>query len=637
MSRCVAVPIFAFLSLSVLAGEYKGPSELKAVKDGSKLFVMNMDADEVLVFSTGENKIVQTIKTAKQPNGIALSSDEKTLFVTCGGYRSTIQAIDVADGTVVKEVPGGHSPYGPSVSPDGRKLYVCNRFNGDVWEFELPGMTLARKFPVVREPRKSLVTPDGKTLFVTNFLPNDPNNYPDDPDADIDVACEVSAIDLASGEKKSIRLTNGSHSLHGLAISPDGKYLYVTQILARYQMPTSQLERGWVNTNGLSIIDVEKKEWLNTVLLDDIDRGAANPWGVAVAKDGGKIFVAIAGTHEICVIETKPMLAKLAALAAGTPTESYSGASKTAADVPNDLAFLVGMKKRIKLTGLGPRESAVAGDSLYVGLYYSDVLDRIEFPETGNPKVSEIALGPKPVPDGVSQDGVNQDGAGRDGMSRDDARMGDFHWNDATTCFQGWLSCASCHPEGRMDALNWDLLNDDIGNPKNAKSLLLGRKVPPAMWHGVRVDVDYGIRTGYRYILFTEPNEGTCKQIEVYLDTLTPLESPYLVDGKLSEKALRGKEVFEGEKLGCSKCHPADNYFTDQKLHDVNSRTYYDRKPTFDTPSLIECWRTAPYMHDGRHPDMKDVFLKSRHGDVYWKTDPTEEEIDDLVEYVLSL
>ena len=33
-------------------------------------------------------------------------------------------------------------------------------------------------------------------------------------------------------------------------------------------------------------------------------------------------------------------------------------------------------------------------------------------------------------------------------------RRGEMLWNDGTMCFQHWQSCASCHPEGRMDALN---------------------------------------------------------------------------------------------------------------------------------------------------------------------------------------
>ncbi len=52
-------------------------------------------------------------------------------------------------------------------------------------------------------------------------------------------------------------------------MSPDGKHVYVAHILARYQMPTTQLERGWMNTNALSIIDAEKKKLVNVILLDD--------------------------------------------------------------------------------------------------------------------------------------------------------------------------------------------------------------------------------------------------------------------------------------------------------------------------------------------------------------------------------
>ena len=39
-------------------------------------------------------------------------------------------------------------------------------------------------------------------------------------------------------------------------MSPDGRFAYVTHILSRYQVPTTQLERGWMNTNALSILDL---------------------------------------------------------------------------------------------------------------------------------------------------------------------------------------------------------------------------------------------------------------------------------------------------------------------------------------------------------------------------------------------
>jgi hypothetical protein len=294
-------------------------------------------------------------------------------------------------------------------------------------------------------------------------------------------------------------------------------------------------------------------------------------------------------------------------------------------DVPGNLAFLDGIKKRINLPGKGARAITLAGNNVYVGMYFSDTLQKLE--ETLLTPI-EIALGPAPVwtPE----------------------RRGEIWWNDATLCLQHWQSCASCHPDARTDGNNWDLLNDGHGNPKNTKSLLFTHQTPPSMWQGVRDNpaVDFWntdtmgiqcIRTGFRSILFTEPNEAKCRDIDAYLRAEKPLPSPYLVDGKLSERAERGKKIFEDRRIGCTKCHPAP-LFTDLKSYDVRSQCYYDWVSHFDTPSLIEVWRTAPYLHDGRYVDMKDVFKHGRHGDVAGDVGSlTDAQIDDLVEYILSL
>src|SRR5688572_32003732 len=46
-------------------------------------------------------------------------------------------------------------------------------------------------------------------------------------------------------------------------------------------------------------------------------------------------------------------------------------------------------------------------------------------------------------------------------------------------------------------------------------------------------------------------------------------------------------------------CHKGP-FFTDMKLHDIGTVSTYDH-PTnrFDTPTLIEVWRSGPYLHDG--------------------------------------
>ena len=58
----------------------------------------------------------------------------------------------------------------------------------------------------------------------------------------------------------------------------------------------------------------------------------------------------------------------------------------------------------------------------------------------------------------------------------------------------------------------------------------------------------------------------------------------------------------------------------------------------FDTPTLIECWRTAPYLHDGRHTTIRELLVEGSHGlEGGQPAQLSDQEIQDLVEFVLSL
>ena len=49
-----------------------------------------------------------------------------------------------------------------------------------------------------------------------------------------------------------------------------------------------------------------------------------------------------------------------------------------------------------------------------------------------------------------------------------------------------------------------------------------------------------------------------------------------------------------------------------------------------DVPALNECWRTAPYLYDGRSYSMKDMLkVHGPHKPV------TEKELEELEEYLL--
>ncbi|MFC1693500.1 beta-propeller fold lactonase family protein [Candidatus Latescibacterota bacterium] len=605
--------------------EYLSPVSLVADRECIKLYIAESTGYKIAVFDLTAGRVSDIISLKDEPCGLALAPDGSKLYVTCGSSEGTIKIIDLNCCKAVETIPVGHTPCSPVISPDGKTLYVCNRFDNNVSVIDIALKKEIAKVPMMREPVVADITPDGKYLFVANHLPTATkiDEYVIDGGyMDIKgysykeqyaAKSVILIVDTESNRLEAlIQLPIGSTGIRGICISPDGEYAYVTHILARYKLPAAQIERGSINTNALSIINVAELKLLNTVLLDDIDLGAANPWGVACSPEGDFICVTHAGTHEISVIDRPGLHAKLNKIMHG---KTIPDASSAAEDVANNLAFLDGLRQRIQLTGNGPRGIVIAGTKVYVAEYFTDTLGMADINPGGKPEIRSVALGPiQPLTS---------------------ARKGEMYFNDANLCFQKWHSCASCHPDGRHDALNWDLLNDGTGNPKNTRSLLLSHQTPPVMITGVRPRAEDAVRAGIKHILFKESPEEVADAIDTYLKSLKAVPSPYLAEGKLNKEAKRGKKIFK--KSGCIKCHPASLY-TDMKKYDAGTGSGKERNLKFDTPTLIEVWRTAPYLYDGRAKTIYDVLITYNIMDKHGITSQLNySEINDLIEYILSL
>ena len=216
--------------------------------------------------------------------------------------------------------------------------------------------------------------------------------------------------------------------------------------------------------------------------------------------------------------------------------------------------------------GKGPRgiDLSPDGSRLAVAAYYAEKAVLLN-PTTGKQSGS-VALAPARKPDPV--------------------RQGEINFHDATLCFQHWLSCASCHPQGRADGLNWDLLNDGLGNPNNTKSLLLSHRTPPAMWQGAR-----------------QCRRGDCRRLPLHSFTAhrggrpppAPSCAPYALaptapPGRADSQAKRGKAIFGAQDT--LRLLPWQPLYTDQKLYDVGApRPAGPRRQV--RLALVELWRTA--------------------------------------------
>jgi len=591
------------------------PVALAASPEGKNLYVACGTAKQVLIFNPGQRQVAKRLALPGEPSGLVLSSDGTRLFVTCAGPASQVCVIDTVSGKMLQTLAAGHTALSPVLSPDGNTLFVCNRFNNSVSVFDLRRGQEQGRIQVAREPVSAALTHDGRFLLVANHLPHGRSDVPY-------VAATVSVIDVAQRKVvKELHLPNGSINLRQICVSPDGKYACLAQTVGRFQVPVTQIARGWVNTSALTLIDLTSLELLNTVLLDEPDRGAANPWAVAWSGDGRWLCVTHAGTYELSVIDFPALLKKLAALPATPPPPSVKDnylSSRSAADVPNDLSFLYGLRQRVQLNGRGPRALVIAGNRAFVVGYFSDSLDVVDL-SAAKPVAEAVALNP--------------------GHQMTTVRRGEMYFNDATICFQGWQSCASCHDEdARVDGLNWDLLNDGIGNPKDTKSLVLSHQTPPVMSLGIRATAEIAVRNGIANSLATSLPEEVPAAMDEWIKSLKPAPSPHLVKARLSEAARRGEELFKSPDTGCVNCHDTE-LFTDLHSYNVGTQNPFDKEDKeFDTPTLRELWRTAPYLHDGSAATVRDVLTTRNPKDEHGKTSQlTAQQIDDLVEYVLSL
>jgi len=574
----------------------RSPVAITLTPDQNTLHIAERTGHSIASVDTQSLTLIKRTPIDGEATGIAMFGPN--LLVTTSHNTGELLEIDPSSGKILHRIKVGQGARSPVVDPQRKRAYVCNYFMNSVSIVNLESKKEIKRIPVLRLPTSASLSADGKSLYIANLIPEGASNTSHS-------AAKITVIDPIAGKViKQIELPNGSNALRDTTLSPDGKLLYVTHSLARFLVPTTQLDRGWINTSGLTIIDTQSNSIFATVLLDDISRGAPGSWGVDISADQSSIYVAHSGTHEISIIDAPAMMKKIASV-------------KDKKDLEYNLSIMSDIRHRIKLPGNGPQAITTFGKGVLVAQYFSDDLTYLDFSNgRKTPHINNLKMNPS-MP--ISQE-----------------REGEIFFNDASHCFQQWLSCNACHPdEGRVDALNWDLLNDGIGNPKNVKSLLFAHFTPPTTITGCRANAYVSVRAGVRHSQFAEVAESKYEAVDAYLKSLKPEPSPYLINGQLSPKAKRGEKIFKSPRKGsCRTCHNGP-YLTDMKMHDMKNAGPADRTSTWDTPGLHEVWRTSPYLHDGRSVTIKDMLTKENHADA--AKNLTAEEIDDLAEYVLSL
>lgn len=171
------------------------------------------------------------------------------------------------------------------------------------------------------------------------------------------------------------------------------------------------------------------------------------------------------------------------------------------------------------------------------------------------------------------------------------------------------MSCASCHPDGREDAITWS----STDGPRNTP-MLAGRMndTAPFSWQGNHETVEIHLEDTVRRLRGRGLSKDEIHAIAEYVRALPGPNLKARTAPSHQQLVDQGKILFASTETACATCHTADKGFTDGQKYDVRTNAG-NSKQLLDTPSLRFLGGTAPYFHDGRYRSLQDMLEASDH------------------------
>jgi cytochrome c peroxidase len=207
-----------------------------------------------------------------------------------------------------------------------------------------------------------------------------------------------------------------------------------------------------------------------------------------------------------------------------------------------------------------------------------------------------------------------------------------FHMTGDARISSDGRACASCHPDGRDDALTWATPDGPRQTPMLAGRL---RETAPYGWMGNGESVKDHLASTFQRL----GGAGLSgRELDALVAFSTSLRPPVTQSMQSDDSVLveRGRMVFHSSDTGCAGCHREGDGYTDRSTHDVASRVTADIVPAFDTPSLRFVGGTAPYFHDGRYATLR-AMLVGADGKMGHTKQLSQNDLDALEAYLRSL
>lgn len=626
-------------------------SSIAVSADGRTVYVVNADADSVSVIDASARTLTAEILLAPahptpdaggaftpavMPRALAVAPDGATLYVT-GQRAGALFAIDLAT-RQVRSVAVGSEPVGLAVSADGSTVFVACAQDATVVAVAAASLEVTARVAVPAGPWGLGWSPSDDSLVVTHLLSGtitaiDPGSG-SGPGPGSGSAPAVRATwalpDIAP--RTDQRLAHGQvRGVYDVTRRPGSDELWLAHVLLGTDTAQPVLDFQSTVFPAVSILHAGLHaggRYQATLSIDAQDvpgiDGAfgdvvSGPHALAFTPDGAYALVVDANSEDVLAIDARTGVEAM--LLRPLPGHLPEGI----AVAPDGMVAYIDERNTGDVAVV--RLDRTAGLSLAVD---------------GAP-IPRFAADPMPAPLRLGQHLFYS-------ANSDEYPITQNHW----------VACASCHLEGRSDAVTWRFEQGPRDTPSNAGGML---------------DTGFLFRTAARtrvqeYWRTIEKEQGGAfdpafdapllDALAAYVNFGIPLPVPPATDPAL---VARGRAIFERADVGCASCHSGPR-FTDSgqgntilelggtiRLHDVGTCVTSGAWPDlpnedvaghprtacqFDTPSLSGIASSPPYLHDGSAATLRDVLEQTRGkmGNIS-SLSPADE--DALVEYLRSL
>jgi cytochrome c peroxidase len=626
---------------------------------GKQLFVVHPDADSVSMIDLVSRTIAHEVLLAGSaptldelgryapavgPRALALDSTGRTLYVT-GQWSGRVYAIDVASGTLARATSAAicSEPIGILVSADNAKLFVACAQDDELVELAASDLSLVAAVPCPRKPWTLAWAADATTLYATHLLGPGVSAFATAPLA------LTTTFPLADGPAGNDQTEPHGpvRGIYDAAVRPGTSDLWVAHLMLGIDTPQPALDFQSTVFPALSILGPTGTQVARLSVQANPGDGQAfgdvvsGPHALTFSADGGLAFIADTNSEDVLVVDT----------AARVETQIIR-----------------------PLPGHLPEGIVWAAGVIYVQ-------------ERNSEDVAAFA-----VTKGASGITITPDGAPFATLAADPMpatlRLGQklfFSANsdDVPVTQNHWVACASCHVEGRSDAVTWKFAQGPRDTPSNAGGLsdtgflfrTADRNQVQDYWKTINVE-----QGGHFSI--TDPGQKTLLDaIAAYVNDALPAPVPPSTDAShtlqgaaLTSLRAQGENVFA--QAGCGTCHrgpaktdsgtgnpaldltgPVVSTLTTGGvlLHDVGTCVQSGDFPdvdhtdidgdargacAFDTPALRGLTDAAPYLHDGSAITLDEVvpiMLQATVGAGQTPPSLTAADQQALVEYLRSL